>query len=147
MTFQPQQGGGVPGAYEAEIEEYGTDILHNGDLVVGASGDYTTVEGIEHVRRSMIRRILVRPGEYRLRPDYGAGLLAYVKKPLTTSVKAEIESRIATQVQRMRQIERVISVEVTTEDQNGTPFIRVFVRAQVLGKRVEFRPFLVSREV
>jgi phage baseplate assembly protein W len=147
MTFTPNLYGGPPGSYAVELEEFGRDLLHDGDLVVGAYGDYTTVEGIEHVRRSMIRRILVRPGEYRLRPDYGAGLLAYVKKPLTSSVKAELTARITGQVKKMRQIEKVLDVEITEETQNGTPFIRVLVRAQVLGKRVEFRPFLVAREV
>lgn len=147
MTFQPNIGGGPAGLYQSEQEFYGRDLLFNGDRRVDAGGDYVTVDGIENLRQSLIRRILVRPGEYRLRPDYGAGLLSYVRKPFTTTIKAEITQRIKSQVARDRRIEKVVDVDVSVITFNNTPYFRVLVIAQVLGRRQSFRPFTLAREV
>ena len=146
MSFRPNYAGGPPGQYEEEAEAYGRDLFFDGDLHVDPTGDYVTVEGVENLRRAIIRRIMVRPGEYRLRPNYGAGMKAYVKKRFTNTVKSEIEKRIAEQLAQEPRIRRVISVEVTEEIFNTKPYFKIALVAEALGRRQEFRPFMVPRE-
>lgn len=147
MAFTPNVGGGPPGIYESEGRFYGKDLRFNGDLRVAAHGDYETVDGLENYRQSLIRRILVRPGEYRLRPDYGAGLISYVKKPFTSTNRAEIVKRITSQVAQDRRTEKVVSVSIETLTFNNINYYKVSLVVQAFGRRQELRPFTVQREV
>jgi len=148
MSFNPTLGGGPAGLYDAEKDAYGRDLFFDGNLAVDASEDYKTVDGIENYRRALIRRIIVRPGEYRLRPDYGAGLLSYVKKAFTPTVRAEIVQRITEQVARDRRTERVVSVSLdVVKDINNREYFKVSLVVLAFGRRQELRPFQVPREV
>lgn len=139
--------GGVAPPTAEEADFYGRDLYFDGDLEVSAAGDYATVDGVENLRRSVLRRLMVRPGEYRLRPDYGVGLPLYVKKRLTDSVRSELRDRIVAQLKRDARIEKVIEVSVSNETFNNVTYLRVLVRVQSRGKRVDFEPFLFSQKV
>ena len=114
---------------------------------MAAHCDYETVDGLENYRQSLIRRIIVRPGEYRLRPDYGAGLISYVKKPFTSTNRAEIVKRITSQVAQDRRTEKVVSVSIETVTFNNINYYKVSLVVQAFGRRQELRPFTVQREV
>lgn len=139
-------GGVIPPSPE-EAEIYGRDLYFDGNLTVTGAGDYATVDGVENLRRAILRRLMVRPGEYRLRPDYGVGVPLYVKKRLTDSVRSELRDRIVTQLQRDPRVEKVLEVSVSSVTVGDTPYLRILVRVQARGKRVEFAPFLFSQKV
>jgi phage baseplate assembly protein W len=147
MTFRPNYFGGPPGQFDVERDEYGKDLVHNGMLEVAPHGDWATVDGVENYRRALIRRCIVRPGEYQRRPGYGAGLASYVKRTLTSSIRAEMESAVAAQVKRDRRTKKVISVAVTAEEFGGVQYIKVVIVVEALGARLALRPFMLSREV
>lgn len=135
----------LDGSYSAETDFYGIDILFDGKLHVGPSGDFVTVDGFENLRRALMRRLMVVPGSYRLRPDYGAGLGSYVKKQFTSTLKAELTKRVRAQILRDRRVSRILELTVTQGTVNGEPVITVFLRAEALGRRFEPRPFNIPR--
>lgn len=146
MPFTPNVGGGPVGIYDSEQKVFGRDLFFDGDLRTGGRGDYQTVDGLENYRRALIRRILTRPGEYRYRPDYGAGLLSFVRKPFNATNRAEIVKRITAQVSRDRRTEKVIRVDIETVTFNSIAYFKVSLVVQAFGRRQELRPFTVKRE-
>jgi phage baseplate assembly protein W len=121
---------------------FGRDIRFEGDYVVNAKGDYATVSGFENLRASLWRRMATSPGEYALRPGYGAGLRDAVKKPFTTSARDEIRSRVTEQALADSRVTRVR--EVLVEQEADPRQIRVTLRVDALGRKnvpipLEFR--------
>lgn len=129
-----------PSVDEVARDVFGKDLFFNGDLQTTAAGDYVLIEGKEALRQAIYRRLLTAPGEYRVRPDYGAGVGQFVKKRMTRAILDELRQRIIDQLSQDDRIDRV--VEVTTESYTveGRPGIKVYVKVQALGQ--EFRyPF------
>jgi hypothetical protein len=69
------------------------ESLIGGTLLIDASGDYTTVTGVELVKKLILRRLTTRPGGFFHLPAYGIGLKVKEKIPITDlpKLKAEIE--------------------------------------------------------
>lgn len=115
----------------------GKDLYFDGDTRVGPSGDYVLVRGLEALRQSIYRRLLTRPGEFKLRPTYGVGVLSYVKKRLNVSELDELKGRIVDQLSLDDRIEQVRDVQIErTENQ-----IRINVVIQAAGETLKFQPF------
>jgi phage baseplate assembly protein W len=51
------------------------------DLTFGPTGDFATVDGADEGVQRVLRRLLTNPLGYIWRPDYGAGLPAFVGQP------------------------------------------------------------------
>jgi phage baseplate assembly protein W len=66
-----------------------------GDLVIGATGDISTVSIQADVQQRVIRRLLTNPGDYVWHDDYGAGLGSFVGQPSSPSL---IKSTILNQL-------------------------------------------------
>lgn len=124
-------------------DAFGVDILFTDKgLETTHAGDYAEVSGLENLRRAIVRRLITRPGEYRVNPHYGVGLPSYIKKPMTTTLLAELTQRIVEQVSQDRRVDRVVEVKLTPTLFGGSiSGLRVGVVVQALGRTVNFSPF------
>jgi phage baseplate assembly protein W len=140
---QPAGTTGSPEAQDQALEDfYGTDILFTDDFPVGPQGDYLEVSGKDNLYQAVLRRLLVKPGEYAYRPDYGVGVGSYVKRAGSKSVKDELGRKIVEQLMKDPRIEKVLEVRVdnlvSTDQGQG---IKILVRVKVLGQERRFQPF------
>lgn len=120
----------------------GKDIYFDGDYRVTAAGDWLTVEGEEAVRQAVYRRLLTRPGEYRVRPSYGCGVQSYVRKRNRPSEREELIARIKSNLLEDDRIEAVSSVIVDVDE--DTLIIKVAVK--INGRTLTFQPFKFTEE-
>jgi phage baseplate assembly protein W len=123
---------------ENALALYGKDIMFADDLKVGSGGDYLTVDHEECVRQAIYRRLLTVPGEFAVRPNYGAGVALYVKKRATRGNLNELKQRITDQLAQDDRVSEISEVLVSSEMRDGATVIRVVVRARVLGNPVAF---------
>jgi hypothetical protein len=126
------------------------DILLSDDLKVNGKGDYVEVSGEENLRRSLLRRLLIRPGEYKLNPTYGVGLASFVKKPFTKANLDDLQHRIVDNISRDRRVDKVDSVKLDTVAQatsNGCVenVLRVTLVVIHKGRQLRFQPFSFSQ--
>jgi phage baseplate assembly protein W len=117
--------------------QLGKDIFFDGDFHVAAHGDYILLEGEEAVRQSIYRRLLTRPGEFRARPEYGVGVLSFVKKRRTPAAMSELRQRIVDQLSFDPRIASIADVAV--EDIDGG--IKISIAIEIAGKTLRFKPF------
>lgn len=149
---------GTP-ASEREAQDarfYGADIwlnvaapdvqLGQAHYVTNAAGDWTIVRGREALRQSLLRRLITNPGDWQTKPDYGVGARQYVKAKNTSSVRAELESRIRSQFAKDV---RVFSVDLvtTTPLDDGTPGVKISVLVTPRGRLRTDQPLEVALEV
>lgn len=92
---------------------YGLDMQFNNSNVIGLDGDYQLLEGKAALKQAILHRLMTRPGEFRLRPDYGAGIPDYVKKPSTASTVAELTTAIKVQLAKEPRVGKVESVSIS----------------------------------
>lgn len=128
------------------LDSYGRDVLFVDDFQTTAKGDYATVDAFENLRRAVLRRLLVRPGEYKLNPNYGVGVTTYVKRAQTKANLDLLRHAVVDQLSRERRIEKVLSVDVTATFFGNQPGVIIAVRCLAIGRSVEFSPlsFTVS---
>jgi phage baseplate assembly protein W len=131
---------------KARDDIYGTDLLFLDDLQVTAKGDWATVQDVENLRRAIMRRLIVKPGEYRFNPKYGVGIASYVKKPATKALLDQLRHAIVDNISQDRRVEKVLEVTVTSviitgADGNLDTALSVVVRVQAIGRDVRFQPF------
>ncbi len=139
--FPPQTG--IIGLPDPGV--FGKDLLFNGNLVISGKGDYTTVEGEENLRRAIIRRLVVRPGEYKLKPLYGVGIGSFIKKAMSKSVLTQLQHRISDNLSRDRRIEKILSVTLTPTTFGNQTGLSVVIVIQSKGKKLAFQPFNFAR--
>lgn len=126
-------------------EPLGTDLLFGANgLQTGANGDYVTVTGEDNLEQAILRRLLVAPGEYKLNPDYGAGVLLYLKKPASQSNLDELTHRIRDQLSREKRIDSVDSVKVVDTTVNGQRAFMISIVVTSAGRTRRFRPFTLT---
>lgn len=115
----------------------GKDIFFNGDYDVNPAGDYVTISGFDAIREAIYRRLITRPGEYKLRPEYGVGILDFVKKRRTQSNFDVIRQRVVDQLSLETRIDEVTLVQVTGIEDG----ITIVVVVRVAGESLKFKPF------
>lgn len=120
----------------------GKDIFFNGDYDVTPAGDYVLLEGIEAVRQAIYRRLMTRPGEYKLRPEYGVGVMDFVKRRRLASTTDELRQRIVDQLSLDSRIEEVVGIGVETI----TDGLKVKVVIRLAGETLKFEPFLFTEK-
>lgn len=128
-TFQPN---------ETEIDLFGVDILFDDDLLVTASGDYALVEGYAALRQAILIRLITTPGEYAVRPDFGCGLMLWVKKRMTKAERDNLRQTIIEQLSQEERIQKVEEVTVESLTSDNTTGIKVSVRVTALGRENSF---------
>jgi phage baseplate assembly protein W len=122
-----------------DTDVYGKDILHDGsDFTVSAQSDYATVEGERNLHAALYRRLTVRPGEYRFKPNYGAGLGTYAKKKMTKTIRDEMTHRVTEQVAQEKRVEEVLEIAFERDDALQMNTLRLKVKA--FGRTVTFAP-------
>jgi phage baseplate assembly protein W len=139
--------GALPSTSQPMQDAFGTDLYFDGNLRVNAKGDYQTVSGEDNLRRAVFRRLATNPGEIKTKPDYGAGLPAFVKRPITQASIDALRTRILEQLRQDRRIASVLSCEVQPFLFDGVPGVLVYVSIQALGRQLTFQPFGFSQEV
>ncbi len=115
----------------------GKDLLFDGDYGISAAGDYVLLEGIEALRQAIYRRLLTRPGEFRARPEYGVGVLDFVKKRNTLATLDELRQRVFDQLSLDDRISEVRSVVVETIVDG----LQIGVVIEAAGETLRFEPF------
>jgi phage baseplate assembly protein W len=127
---------------EQQARLLGSDIYFRGDYRVTPDGDWKTVRGLAALRQAVYHRLITRPGEYRARPDYGCGVLDWVKQPKTPANLASLATRIRTQLLRDSRID---DVRVTVTDLDGTlPGLDVTVAVAARGRSITLGSFKLS---
>ncbi len=129
-------GATLPEASESDF--FGEDILFTDDLQVTAFGDYALVEGGVALRQAILIRLLVAPGEYATRPDFGVGIRQWVKKRLTTAEMDDVRQRIIDQLSKEDRIEKVSEVTIERNDVGDNTGIKLMVRVVALGREQTF---------
>jgi phage baseplate assembly protein W len=129
----------------SQLAVFGRDLLFTDDVQVGPNGDYVVVDGVENLRRAILRRLVVKPGEYRLRPEYGVGVGTFVKKPMTRATLDELQQRIVDNLSQEKRIDRLLQVIVNPTTYGGYPGLYVDIQAQAFGREVHFEPFTFAR--
>lgn len=110
----------------------GRDILfQQGDLRVGANGDYKTVEGPDNLRLAIVRRIIIAQREYQLEPNFGAGAGKTLKAPASEAELEQLEGRIVTELERDRRIIEVTKLKLERR-QELPGALRIFVSVKQL---------------
>lgn len=120
-------------AEEVTSDIYGEDILFTDDFQLTGDDDYVVTVDSETVRQAIYRRLLVRPGEFKLRPEYGCGVALYVKKKLTKSALDELRQRIVENLLQESRIAQVVEVVLEAVTSNNRPGLRVYVKVVIAG--------------
>jgi len=104
------------------------DISHEwgSDLLIGPTGDFVTVTGVERGQQRLLRRLLTSPGDYIWHPDYGAGLARFIGQPGNTlQIRAVIRSQIFKEAAVAHTPEPVIDVQLSPEGAIGTAYVHI----------------------
>lgn len=123
---------------DAISQLFGQDLLFENDLQLDAGGDYILLDGKDALRQAIYHRLLVVPGEYALRPDYGAGLSQYVKKRINRAELDQIRQRVIDQLSRDDRIERVIECTTEVYTIGDRPGLKVYVKILCAGQEMRF---------
>lgn len=131
---------------QAIVDIVGEDIVFTDDFLIAPNGDYVTATGRDMARQAVLRRLTVRPGEYRVHPEYGVGISSFVKKPLTSGNLDQLRQRIVDQLGQEPTIEKVLEVTIDKLILNNVPGVSIFVAVQAFGQEMRFEPFTFVRE-
>lgn len=115
----------------------GKDLFFNGDYDVTAAGDYVLLEGEDAVRQAIYRRLMTRPGEYKVRPEYGVGMMDFVKRRRLASTLDELRQRVVDQLSLDPRISEVVDIVASTI----TDGICLKIVVRIAGDTLTFRPF------
>lgn len=115
-----------------------------GNYTVAANHDWGTLNGIAAIRQAVLNRLITSPGEFAFRPDYGVGVLEYLKEELTEARIAELATRIRSQLVRDRRISRVdVLIEEFAAPGTG---LRISITVVVAGQPLTLAPFAFSSD-
>jgi uncharacterized protein len=96
---------------------------------ISSQGRTATTDRDDHIRDLIEQVLFTAPGERVMRPDFGAGLLALVFEPNSTTLAATTQLLVQSALQvYLSHLIAVQSVEVTNDDSA----LRVDVRYSVL---------------
>lgn len=128
-------GGDAPTSTVASVlrDAMGVDILFTDDTTITPAGDYQTVGGHDNLRLALLRRLITRPGTYRLHPEYGGGIGDYLGKPNTQATRDQLRQAVLDQLSLEPRVESVEQVEVQSETINGVRIVRISGRVKTVG--------------
>lgn len=120
-----------------------TDLEHDTDLVLTATGDLSTLSGLDNVKAAILRRIITTPGEIVHRPNYGVGIEDFQNAPSTRATHRQLALRIEEQLKEDPRVEAVEEVAVQ-EEADHPEMLKIAVRVKVKGYgdvSLTFHPF------
>ncbi|SRR5260221_150630 len=123
---------------EVEKNLFGVDILFSDDLHVTASGDYATVEGMASLRQAIFIRLMTTPGEYAVKPDFGCGLVRFVKKRASKADRDSMRQLIIEQLTQEERIQKVEDVLVESLTSGNITGVKITVKVKALGREQSF---------
>lgn len=123
---------------EASAQLFGRDLMFETDLKLDAGGDYILLNDQDALRQAIYHRLLVVPGEYALRPEYGAGLSQFVKKRINRAELDQIRQRVVDQLAQDDRIERVIECTTEVYTIGDRPGLKVYVKILCAGQEIRF---------
>lgn len=136
-----------PSGTGPDADPNGVDILFSASKKVTAAGDFQTVVGEENLRRAILRRLMTRPGTYRTKPTYGAGVPDFVKKLANAATLEDLQNRVRAQVQQDRRVDKVLTCVVTKETFGDQPGVRIVLTVQSKGRTLKPMRFDFKRTV
>ena len=104
------------------------DLFHQwgSDLIVGPTGDVSTIDGSSWGQQRVLRRLLTNPGDYIWQLDYGAGLARFIGQPASAlQIKAVIRSQIFKEASVARQPEPLINVQISPGGASSTVYVHI----------------------
>ena len=101
-----------------------------GTMVVGANGDYVTVEGPVLIRNLIFRRLFSRPGDFFHLPDYGVGLR--VKETVLPADLPRLARLVESQVKREPEVEAARASLLLSA--SGVLTVKIAVRLRPTGQ-------------
>lgn len=116
---------------QAEIDalRFLTDVeLPSGDVRVTPSGDWPLVAGRANLRGAMRRRALTQPGELLHRPEYGAGMPAYVERVSSPPARAQLANAIRLNLLRDRRVAEVRTTIATELDDSSRTTVDILIQ-------------------
>ncbi len=126
----PQQPGG---SRDLLAEIYGRDLRFGEDfLLLAASGDLQRTTGLEALRASLTRAIVLEPGEIFWRPDYGIGLTNFLNLPASAANIHEMKNRISSTLASDPAVEEVFDPSVVVSRDGG--LIEISVKVRIAGQ-------------
>lgn len=125
-------------ALDARRQLYGKDLdWRLGALAVTGTGDWLTVEGVEALRQSVLRRLGTPVNGWATRPGYGVGIDEFIEEEMTQTRFAEMVNRIRSSLVQDPRIDEVSAVQI---GEDGEVFVlRVSIKAK--GKPITFGDF------
>lgn len=82
-----------------------------GAFAVDATGDYAIDDGLDNLKKRVLRRLLTRPGAFAYAPGYGVGVQLYSKQ----LGRASVRQKLAAEAERQIRLEPdVVAVQVTS---------------------------------
>lgn len=140
-----ESGGAAPGAAAEDVAEFfGQDLLH--PLALTAGGDYVLIDGERALKQSVYHRLLVSPGEYALRPEFGAGLAAAVKRRITPAEIDALTLRITEQLLTDARVQKIVEIQTESTTIGDSPALRVYVKVLAVGQEIRL-PMTYSERV
>lgn len=116
------------------------DLFHQwgSDLIVGPTGDISTIDGSSWGQQRVLRRLLTNPGDYIWQLDYGAGLARFIGQPASAlQIRAVIRSQIFKESSVARQPEPLINVQISPGGASSTVYVHIrYVDAESRQTRV-----------
>lgn len=114
---------------DAEVGDFGTDVLLAGGELLVEDGDIVVVSGIENLRQAITHVIATDEGELIFHPEYGSRIrrvLGSSNGPVSTLLAAEYAKAA------VLSDERVLAVPTATSEAAGDG-IKVFLVAEAAG--------------
>jgi phage baseplate assembly protein W len=127
--------GAIGGARDEEL--FGLDVLFDGDYHVGANGDSVLLDGEAALRQALRHRLITTPGDFATRPEYGCGVLAFVKEEMSPAALQQLALTIKKQIPEEPRVDAVLGVDLESPS-SGRLTITILVRAKGKAIRMTF---------
>lgn len=99
------------------------DPLFLGVFPIDASGDYAFDQGVQQLKKRVLRRLVTNPGAFPALPGYGVGILRYGKRLSTEGIRLQVAQDAQDQI---AQEPDVAAVTVTTRTDLANPSVTIF---------------------
>lgn len=114
----------------------------SGTLLITAKGDYQYQEGVDLLRKLIIRRLITTPGEFRHIPEFGIGI--HVKEPVRGSGDlVRLRHSIEKQLEQEPEVDTA-KVAISLNNSVGLLNITATITLKSTNQKVSIGPILVQ---
>lgn len=99
-----------PNTYQGALDPVSSpqDIRNLGTFPTNDRGDYAEDEGIQSLKKRILRRLFTRKGGFAHLPEYGVGIATYGKKLGSTATRAQIAAEAERQIGSEPEMSKVV---------------------------------------